>query len=192
MSELGESLNASNRKLIVLLSVLTGFAIALIATILVVTSSVNVSRNTEREEYERIITLSTEDCEKLKSMYSGGLLPKEVAEEAYDGMMAEAGNDNIYKVNLTLCYVQHIRYHGATFDEVLALLKALEPYLSTDDDWIDYYDRLVVYYVEEDDWDKVSYYADLRDDLMRIEDDDSGWGDEYDDIYDEDLDEYEK
>ena len=138
MSELGESLNASNRKLIVLLSVLTGFAIALIATILVVTSSVNVSRNTEREEYERIITLSTEDCEKLKSMYSGGLLPKEVAEEAYDGMMAEAGNDNIYKVNLTLCYVQHIRYHGATFDEVLALLKALEPYLSTDDDWIDY------------------------------------------------------
>ena len=66
MSELGESLNASNRKLIVLLSVLTGFAIALIATILVVTSSVNVSRNTEREEYERIITLSTEDCEKLK------------------------------------------------------------------------------------------------------------------------------
>ena len=105
---------------------------------------------------------------------------------------SEAGDDSVYRVNLALCYVQHIRYHGATFEEVLTRLKEIEPYLSTDGDWVDYYDRLVVYYIEEDDWDKVHYYAGLRDKLIQIEGDDSEWDGETDNplVLDEQTNEY--
>lgn len=192
----------NNKKIIVVLSVLVGLIVVLLMAILIVTNIVNTYRSTteiDYEEYEQKVASSTEDCEALKGLYSSGAVPREVAEETYDRMMTEAGDDNVYKVNLTLCYVQHIRYHGATFDEVLAILKAVEPYLPTDGDRIDYYDRLSVYYLEEDDWDNAVYYANLRDKLMHAEwpdeDDEDGDGEEgmygYDD-YDYYDDEYEE
>lgn len=187
-----ESKGKKNRGLIIALSVLVGLIAVLVVAIVVV--NVNTHRNVEMnyEEYEQRLTSATEDCAMLRSLYSSGAVSKEVAEETYDKKMAEAGDDSVYRVNLAFCYVQHIRYHGATFEEVLTRLKEIEPYLSTDGDWIDYYDRLVVYYIEEDDWDKVHYYASLRDELIQIEGDDSEWGGETDNPFvpDEQTDEY--
>lgn len=176
---------ADNKRLVLILVVLALLVVVLVVGVVVVNNIPRTSIN--YEEYEQEVTSATEDCEELKSLYSSGVAPKEVAEEAYDKLMAESGDDNVYKVNLALCYVQHIRYHGATFDEVLALLKAIEPYLSTDGDWVDYYDRLVVYYIEEDDWDKARYYAGLRDELVQIDGDDTEWDGETNNYMDENV-----
>lgn len=181
----------SNKKsIVVVLSVLVGLIIVLLIAILVVINVVNTSRNADTslmspEEYEQMLISATEDCTGLKGLYGGGAVPKEVAIEAYNRKMIESGDNNEYKVSLTLCFVQYTRYHGATFEEVLTMLKAIEPYLTTDNNWIDYYNRLVVYYVEEDDWDNVVYYANLRDELMQAE-----WPDE--DYTEEDTYEYDE
>ncbi|MBO4276469.1 hypothetical protein J5868_02095 [Candidatus Saccharibacteria bacterium] len=188
-----ESKGKKNRGLIIALSVLVGLIAVLVVAIVVVNVNTNRNAGMNYEEYEQKVASSTTDCVGLKGIYNGS---EELAMEAYNRKMAEAGEDDVYKVNLTLCFVQYIRYHGSTSDEVLALLKAIEPNLSTDSDRIDYYNQLSVYYIEEDDWDNAAYYANLRDELMQVEwpddedseesdEDDGYWYDEYDDEYEQ-------
>lgn len=158
----------NNKKIILILVVLVLLVVALVVGVIVANV---MQRNDDIDFYEltereKMINLANEDCNSIQDIYDSGAITMTRADAMYEKKME--GYDDNYKIYLTICYVDNMRYYRDDFDETINLLKQVEPLLTEDYDFIEYYDRLVVYYVEKDDQNMVDYYASKRDSYMTV------------------------
>ena len=170
MGNKSEGDNTSNKKLIILLSVLAGIIAVLVITILVVHNMLRTTKQLTTEQWEEgyeMESTAMDDCEDISSAFSSGMITKEEAEQYYKEMY-DGSDSSFYKVRLTLCYTDNMYNKNKDLNEAVTRLSVIEPLIENTDDYIDYYDRLIVYYVEADDWDKVYHYAELRDALLPL------------------------
>ncbi len=159
---------AENKKLIIILSVLVGIIAVLVVAILVVhnmTSPKNPPTPEQWDEQYEMESTAFADCEDINNAFSGGAMSEDEAEQTYKDLYNKYEN-NFYKVRLTLCYTDYMYNKDHNLEKAVARLDKIEPLIEDENDFIDYYDRLIVYYVEADDWDKVRHYASLRDALF--------------------------
>lgn len=168
MGEKSEGENTSNKKLIILSSVLAGIVTVLVITILVIHNMLRTTRQLTSEQWDEKYEMESVayiDCDDLSNAYNSGIMTEDETERQYQEMYEKAVS-NFYKVRLTLCYADYMYNKNHNLDETIAKLTKIEPLIEDDNDYIDYYDRLIVYYVDADDWDKVYHYAELRDVLF--------------------------
>jgi len=154
-----------NKKLIILLSVLVGLIAILVVAILVVHNVILSNKKLTPEQWDEkyeMESLALSDCEDINQAFNGGMITNEEAGQYYEEMY-EKTDSNFYKVRLTLCYADYMYNKNHDLDGTVKMLERIEPLIEDTDDYVDYYDRLIVYYVEADDWDKVMHYAELRD-----------------------------
>ena len=133
MGNKSEGDNTSNKKLIILLSVLAGIVAVLVIAILVVHNILRSGGKIVVDPSNRaeMISLAEEDCEGISSLYGGGAIDAQQANEMYHRKMAES-DDNSYKVHLTICYTDNMHYAGMDLDKIIGILEEIEPYRTGD------------------------------------------------------------
>ena len=164
MDNRGNETNKGNKKLVVLLSVLAGIVAVLVIAILVVHNLLGTTKQLTLEQWDEkyeMESMAYLDCDDLSNAYNSGMMTEDEVERQYQEFY-EKTDSNFYKVRLTLCYADYMYNKNHNLDETVAKLTKIEPLIEDTDDYVDYYDRLIVYYVDADDWDKVYHYAELR------------------------------
>lgn len=163
----------SNNKIVALIVFLV-LAILVLLIGIVIVNNLNNKKNREESESQRLemVNSANDDCNAIIDLYDGGAVDMEWTDKVYEEKMAQQ-DDNSYKVYLTICYADEVHSRGVSLAKTVEMLKKVEPLLVYDVDYIEYYNRFVVYYVEEEDWDMARYYASLRNEYIpefKIED----------------------